>query len=98
MLRLADPPALHRIVVQIGALLLHHLIVQDALGMRSLVPELIFIRFVRRPVMPKLVEQPFAAFDLDLLDELFGGEALQIGAGPRRDPARRGWRGDDCRG
>jgi hypothetical protein len=28
--------------------------------------------------MPKLIEQPFAAFDLDLLDELFGGEAFQI--------------------
>jgi hypothetical protein len=47
-------------------------------GMRPLLPELIFVRFVRSPVMPKLIEQPFAAFDLDLLDELFGGEALQI--------------------
>jgi hypothetical protein len=46
--------------------------------MRPLLPELIFVRFVRSPVMPKLIEQPFAAFDLDLLDELFGGEALQI--------------------
>ena len=47
-------------------------------GMRPLLPELIFVRFVRSPVMPKLIEQPFAAFDLDLLDELFGGEGLQI--------------------
>ena len=46
--------------------------------MRPLLPELIFVRFVRRPVMPKLIEQPFAAFDLDLFDELFGGEALQV--------------------
>ena len=47
-------------------------------GMRPLLPELIFVRFVRSPVMPKLIEQPFAAFDLDLFAELFGGEALQI--------------------
>ena len=46
--------------------------------MRPLLPELIFVRFVRGPKMPKPMEQPFAAFDLDLLDELFGGEALQI--------------------
>ena len=46
--------------------------------MRPLLPELIFVRFVCSPVMPRLVEQPFAAFDLDLLDELFGDEALQI--------------------
>ena len=74
----ADPPALHRVVVKICPLLLHHLIVQDALQMRALLPELIFVRFVRGPVMPKLMEQPFAAFELDLLDKLFGGEALQI--------------------
>ena len=78
MLRLADPPALHRVVVRIGSLLLHHLIVQDALGMRPLLPELIFVRFVRSTVMPKLIERPFAAFQLDLPDKLFGGEALQI--------------------
>ncbi len=46
--------------------------------MRPLLPELIFVRFVRSPVMPKLIEQPFAPFELDLLDELFSGEALQI--------------------
>ena len=46
--------------------------------MRPLLPELIFVRFVRRPIIPQLIQQPFAAFDLDLLDELFGGEALQI--------------------
>ena len=33
---------------------------------------------MRNPVIPELIEQPFAAFQLQLLDELFGGEALEV--------------------
>ena len=46
--------------------------------MGTLLPNLIFVRFVRRPVITELIEQPFAAFELELRDKFFGREALEI--------------------
>ena len=55
MLRRAPPAALHRVVVQIRQLLLHHLIVQDALRVRTLLPDLILVGFMRGPVVAELI-------------------------------------------
>jgi len=59
---------LHWIIVNIIQLLLHHLIASNLLRMHTLVPNLMrTVPLMLCTVIGKLIEQPFALFQLDLL-------------------------------
>lgn len=46
--------------------------------MRAFLPDLVFVRLMRRSVVTELVEQPAAALGWQLPDELPGGVAFQV--------------------
>src|SRR4051794_10137638 len=78
MLGRGDHAANHRIVVQILKLLEHHLIGDDRLWMRALLPDLMRAQLVRETVVLELVAQPFSPFSVDLPQKLVRGEAFEI--------------------
>ena len=68
MLRRDDHSPQRWIIVNIIQLLLHHLIASNLLRMHTLVPNLMrTVPLMLCTVIGKLIEQPFALFQLDLL-------------------------------
>ena len=78
MLRRGHPSALDRIVVQILQFLSHHRVIRNDLWMRAFLPDLVFGGFMRGAAVTKLIEQPRAAFDLELSEEFLCREAFQV--------------------
>jgi hypothetical protein len=78
MLRRSHPSPFHRIIVQILQLLMHHRIIRYHLRMRSLLPDLIFIRLMRSAIIAKLIQKPVSILCGKLLQNLRRGETLQV--------------------
>ena len=88
MLRRRDPPAFHRIIVQILQLLVHHRVIGDNLRMRALLPDLVFVWFVCRTPVTKLLEQPGPSFHRKLENDFAGRKTFEITQDSRQ--VRRG--------
>lgn len=91
MLRRGDESARDRIVVQIGELLLHHLVAHQRLRVIALLPELqVGFGLVSGAPLPQEMQQPVALFGPELRGERASGVTLEIG-----NDSREIGRGDD---
>lgn len=85
------PGPLHWIMVQVLELLQHGLVAQDGLRVNAFLPDLMLARrLMRGAVGAELVQEPRAALDLELRENLARGELLQI-----TYRLRQVWPGDD---
>ena len=83
MLRPDDRSALNRIVMHVIQFLDHHFIIQNRLGMKSFLPDLVFApRFVPCAIKTELIQQPEALFAPDLFQNHFRSENLEVGNHP----------------